>query len=77
MEPPTIDEWIEIGYEIYVMEVISFSLKVEKEKERKKKTWTWMYVIEMCTTKQLVTLQNNTMSLFNNYIYTNCKYTQI
>lgn len=29
--PPTIDEWIEIIYEIYVMERISFSLKVEKE----------------------------------------------
>ena len=29
-EPPTIDEWIEIVYEIYVMEKIYFSLKVAK-----------------------------------------------
>ena len=28
VDPPTIDEWIEILYEIYVMEKISFSLKV-------------------------------------------------
>ncbi len=31
-EPPTIDEWIEIIYEIYIMERLSFSLKVQKEK---------------------------------------------
>ena len=31
IEPPTIDEWIEVVYEIYVMEKISFSLKVENE----------------------------------------------
>jgi len=33
VDPPTINEWIEIVYEIYVMEKISFSLKVEKEKK--------------------------------------------
>ena len=32
VEPLTTDEWIEVVYEIYVMEKISFSLKVEKEK---------------------------------------------
>ena len=32
VEPPTIDEWIEVVCEIYVMEKISFSLKGEKEK---------------------------------------------
>ena len=31
IEPPTIDEWIEVVYEIYAMEKISFSLKVENE----------------------------------------------
>ena len=31
VDPPTIDEWIEIVYEIYVMEKISYSLKVEKD----------------------------------------------
>lgn len=38
VEPTTIDEWIEIVYEIYVMERISFSLKFEKEKFYK--IWT-------------------------------------
>ena len=38
VDPPTIDEWIEIVYEIYVMEKISFSLKVEKDIFYK--TWT-------------------------------------
>ncbi len=36
--PPTIDEWIDIIYEIYVMERLSFSLKVQKEKFYK--IWT-------------------------------------
>ena len=31
IEPPTIDEWIEVVYEIYAMEKKSFSLKVENE----------------------------------------------
>ncbi|KAF7670391.1 hypothetical protein LDENG_00287270 [Lucifuga dentata] len=30
-ESPTIDEWIEIIYEIYIMKELSFSLKVQKE----------------------------------------------
>ena len=38
VEPPTIDEWIDIVHEIYVMEKISFSLRVEKEKFYR--TWT-------------------------------------
>lgn len=37
-ETPTIDEWVDIVYEIYIMERISFSLKVEKEKFYK--IWT-------------------------------------
>ena len=37
-EPPTIDEWIEVVYEIYVMEKISFSLRVENEQFYK--IWT-------------------------------------
>lgn len=32
VEPPTIDEWIDIVHDIYVMEKISFSLRAEKEK---------------------------------------------
>ena len=31
IEPPTIDELIEVVYEIYAMEKKSFSLKVENE----------------------------------------------
>uniref|UniRef100_A0A3Q3A4Q3 Reverse transcriptase domain-containing protein n=1 Tax=Kryptolebias marmoratus TaxID=37003 RepID=A0A3Q3A4Q3_KRYMA len=31
-DPPTVDEWIEIVYQIYVMEKITFSLRVEREK---------------------------------------------
>jgi len=38
VDPPTIEEWIEIVYDNYVMEKISFSLKVEKEKFYK--IWT-------------------------------------
>ena len=38
VEAPTIDEWIDIVQEIYVMEKISFSLRVEKEKFYK--IWT-------------------------------------
>ena len=38
VDPPTINEWIEIVYEIYVMEKISLSLKVEKNMFYK--TWT-------------------------------------
>ena len=37
-ESPTIDEWIEVVYDIYVMEKISFSLRVEKEQFYK--IWT-------------------------------------
>ena len=40
VEPPTIDEWIEIVNEIYVMEKISFSLKLEKEKFKIWTKWT-------------------------------------
>lgn len=32
IEPPTVEEWIDIVHEIYIMEKISFSLKVEREK---------------------------------------------
>lgn len=32
IEPPTTDDWIDIKYEIYVTEKISYSLKVVKEK---------------------------------------------
>ena len=38
IEPPTIEEWTGIIYEIYIMEKISFSLKVDKEKFYK--IWT-------------------------------------
>lgn len=32
IDPPTIDEWTGIVHEIYVMEKILFSLRVEKDK---------------------------------------------
>lgn len=38
VEPPTIGEWIDIVYKIYIMEKLSFSLKVQKE--RFYKIWT-------------------------------------
>lgn len=45
IEPPTIDEWIEIVHEIYVMEKISFYLKVGKEKAYR--IWTkWIECVK-------------------------------
>lgn len=32
VEPPTMNDWIDTVYDIYVMEKISYSLKAEKEK---------------------------------------------
>ena len=32
VEPPTIEEWIDTVREIYIMEKLSFSLRIQKEK---------------------------------------------
>lgn len=36
-EPPTVDEWIDIIHDIYIMEKLSFSLRIQKEKF----LWIW------------------------------------
>ena len=36
-EPPTVDEWIDIIHDIYIMEKLCFSLRIQKEKF----LWIW------------------------------------